>query len=69
MRQMDVPETSLLNQLTPRNNTEDGRIQFNHGRSLRSYFVHCHMLGEETTERRNRKQSPQVLQTGVSTVD
>ena len=25
------PEASILNQLTPRNNTEDGRIQFNCG--------------------------------------
>ena len=30
------PETSVLNQLTPRNNSEDGRSQFYHGGSLRS---------------------------------
>jgi hypothetical protein len=28
------PETSVLNQLTPRNDPEDGRIQFNRGESL-----------------------------------
>jgi hypothetical protein len=30
------PETSALEELTPRNNPEDGRIQFNSGGSLRS---------------------------------
>jgi hypothetical protein len=29
------PETSVLNQFTPRNNPEDGRIQFNSSGSLR----------------------------------
>jgi hypothetical protein len=29
------PETSVSNHVTPRNNPEDGRIQFNRGRSLR----------------------------------
>jgi hypothetical protein len=31
-----IPETSLSNHLTPWNNPEDGRIQFNRGGSLRS---------------------------------
>jgi hypothetical protein len=30
------PETSVSNHLTPHNNPEDGRIQFNRGASLRS---------------------------------
>ena len=33
------PETSVSNHLTPRNNPEDGRIQFNRGGSLRSRQV------------------------------
>jgi hypothetical protein len=32
----DSPETSVTHHLTPRSNPEDGRIQFNRGRSLRS---------------------------------
>jgi hypothetical protein len=30
------PETSALNQLTPRDNPENGKIQFHSGESLRS---------------------------------
>ena len=44
------PETSVSNHLTPRNNPEEGRIQFNRGGSLRYcilfYFVSvktCHV--------------------------
>ena len=35
------PETSVSNHLTPRNNPEDGRIQFNRGGSLRSRTTKC----------------------------
>ena len=47
MGQTGRPETSVLNQLTPRNNTEEGRIPFNSGGSVRSrevaaaYFILC----------------------------
>jgi hypothetical protein len=37
----DSPETSVYNQLTPRNNLTGGRIQFNSGGSIRSRVVLC----------------------------
>jgi hypothetical protein len=36
MKPIGSPETSVSNHLTPRNNPEHGRIQFNRGGSLRS---------------------------------
>jgi hypothetical protein len=36
MEPIGSPETSVLNQLMPRNNPQDGRVQFNHNESLRS---------------------------------
>jgi hypothetical protein len=36
MGMIDIFETSVLSQLTPRNNPEDGIIQFMRGGSLRS---------------------------------
>ena len=32
---IDSPETSILNQITPRNNSEEGIIKFNRDGSLR----------------------------------
>jgi hypothetical protein len=40
MRLIGSPETSVLYQLTPRNNPENRRIQLNRGGSLRSTYVH-----------------------------
>jgi hypothetical protein len=39
MEPIGSPETSVLNQLTQRNNLEDRRIQLNGGESLRSHTV------------------------------
>ena len=43
MGPIDSPKTSVLNHLTPHDNPEDGRIQFDRGGSLRSREViqHC----------------------------
>jgi hypothetical protein len=50
------PETSVLNQLTPHNHPEDGRIQFNGGGSLQSpksfnifsiIILSCRLVAEE----------------------
>jgi hypothetical protein len=43
-------ETSILNQLTPRNNPEDGRIQFNRGGSPRSNNGFVLTINEHTEE-------------------
>jgi hypothetical protein len=36
-------ETSVLNQLTPRNNPEDGRIQFNFGGTLKTSNIYVYL--------------------------
>ena len=43
----DSPETSVPTHITPRNNPEDGRIQFNRGRNLR-YRNNCSLLNTHT---------------------
>ena len=43
------PETSVSNHLTPRNSPEGGRIQFNHGESLRSRIQHAHCTVRRTS--------------------
>jgi hypothetical protein len=40
MRPICISETSVSNHFTPRNNPEEGRIQFNRSGSLRSRILH-----------------------------
>jgi uncharacterized membrane protein len=49
MGPIDIPETSVSNHRTSRNNVEDGRIQFNRGGSLRSRVINflCVVFGSE----------------------
>jgi hypothetical protein len=49
MGEIGRPETSVLNYLTPRNNPEDGIIQFNRGVSLQSRITYL-----EPQKKKNR---------------